>query len=309
MKIGIVSNSDVIIPLTYTLAAQKLQVYAFIDKGVNTEKAQMLQAFAKQLNISIHFENESAKDLYQWISQEKFDVVFIMGYSKLINLSRIDKSVQQHLFNIHFGPLPAYKGPFPVFWQLKHGTESLGISIHKLTDKFDQGAVVWRKSYPNQVYFCHESATKYLSGMCAEGVFFLLNIIAAKHPTLELKPLPIASSYFKRPEAKDVLIDWQKMGAIEIVNLVKACNSWNKGAITQFKGNELKLMDARIIASPSENVNPGEIVYDHNELQISTCDGKTIATSMLYLNESFTPYYHAKYWGIVKGTVIGIGNP
>lgn len=305
MKIGIVSNSDVIIPLTYTLAAQKLQVYAFIDKGVNREKAQILEAFAKQLSIPMHFEADSGIDLYSWINREKFDAVFIMGYGSLINLSKIERSIQQHLFNIHFGPLPAYKGPSPVFWQLKRGEETLGISIHKLTAKFDEGAVVWRKSYPNQAYFCHESFTKYLSGMSAEGVFFLLNIIAAKHPILELKPLPIASSYFKRPEAKDVLIDWQKMGAAEIVNLIKACNSWNKGAITQFKGNELKLMDARIVASPSENGKPGEIANEINELQVYTCDGKAIASNMLYFNECFTPAYHAKFWGLVKGFVLG----
>lgn len=305
MKIGIVSNSDVIIPLTYTLAAQKLQVYAFLDKGVNPEKAQILQAFAKQLNIPMYFEKESGNNLYEWISQEKFDAIFIMGFNRLIDLSKVDRSAQQHLFNIHFGPLPAYKGPSPVFWQLKHGTETLGISIHRLTDKFDEGAVVWRKSYPNQAYFCHDSFTKYLSGMSAEGVFFLLNIIAARHPILDLKPLPIVSSYFKRPEAKDVLIDWQKMGAAEIVNLIKACNSWNKGAITQFKGNELKLMDARIIASPSKNGKPGEIAEEENELQVYTCDGKAITTNMLYFNECFTPAYHAKFWGLVKGARMG----
>lgn len=305
MKIGIVSNSDVIIPLTYTLAAQKLQVYAFLDKGVNPEKAQILQAFAKQLNIPMYFEKESGNNLYEWISQEKFDAIFIMGFNRLIDLSKVDRSAQQHLFNIHFGPLPAYKGPSPVFWQLKHGTETLGISIHRLTDKFDEGAVVWRKSYPNQAYFCHDSFTKYLSGMSAEGVFFLLNIIAARHPILDLKPLPIASSYFKRPEAKDVLIDWQKMGAAEIVNLTKACNSWNKGAITQFKGNELKLMDARIISAPSKNGKPGEIADEENELQVYTCDGKAITTNMLYFNECFTPAYHAKFWGLVKGAVLG----
>ncbi|WP_047452317.1 formyltransferase family protein [Alistipes sp. ZOR0009] len=305
MKIGIVSNSDVIIPLTYTLAAQKLQVYAFLDKGVNPEKAQILQAFAKQLNIPMYFEKESGNNLYEWISQEKFDAIFIMGFNRLIDLSKVDRSAQQHLFNIHFGPLPAYKGPSPVFWQLKHGTETLGISIHRLTDKFDEGAVVWRKSYPNQAYFCHDSFTKYLSGMSAEGVFFLLNIIAARHPILDLKPLPIVSSYFKRPETKDVLIDWQKMGAAEIVNLIKACNSWNKGAITQFKGNELKLMDARIIASPSKNGKPGEIAEEENELQVYTCDGKAITTNMLYFNECFTPAYHAKFWGLVKGARMG----
>jgi methionyl-tRNA formyltransferase len=85
------------------------------------------------------------------------------------------------------------------------------------------------------------------------------------------------------------------------VNLIKACNSWNTGAITQFKGNELKLMDARIVTSPSGNGKSGEIVYDLNELQIYTCDGEAIATSMLYLNECFTPAYHAKFWGLVKG--------
>lgn len=305
MRVGIVSNSDVIIPLTYTLAVQKLQVYAFVAKGGAPESMQMLKGLSKQLNIPMLLENESGTDMYEWMNSEKLDAVFIMGFSSRINLAKIDEDTQQHLFNIHFGPLPAYKGPSPIFWQLKHGTETLGVSIHKLTDKLDEGAVVWRKCYPNQECFCHESASKYLSGMSAEGVFFLLSILATNNPILELAALDVAPSYYKRPEAGDVLIDWQKMGAVEIINLIKACNPWNKGAITLFNRNGIKLMDAHVVTPPAANGKPGEIAGGLNDLSIHTCDGKAIATNMLYYNDHFIPAYHAKYWGLVKGAVLG----
>lgn len=305
MRVGIVSNSDVIIPLTYTLAVQKLQVYVFIDKSINAEKGLMLQAFSKQLGVDMLLENESSISLYEWINRETFDAVFVMGYASLINLSEISKSVQQRLFNIHFGPLPAYKGPSPVFWQLKHGAETLGVSIHRLTKKLDEGAVVWRKSYPNQECFYHDAAMKYLSGMSAEGVFFLLSILAAKHPILELSPLDVKPSYYKRPVAGDVLIDWQRMGALEIINLIKACNPWNKGAITLFKGNELKLMDARIGSTSAASGQPGEVAAIANDLCICTCDGMPMAINMLYYNDCYIPAYQAKYWGLVKGAILG----
>ena len=47
-------------------------------------------------------------------------------------------------FNLHPSLLPAYRGPDPLFWQFRDGTANYGISWHRMSKKFDAGAVVAR---------------------------------------------------------------------------------------------------------------------------------------------------------------------
>jgi len=44
--------------------------------------------------------------------------------------------------NIHPSLLPAYRGPAPVFWQLRDNVETSGISLHLMSKNFDAGAVI-----------------------------------------------------------------------------------------------------------------------------------------------------------------------
>jgi len=44
--------------------------------------------------------------------------------------------------NLHPSMLPAYRGPQPIFWQLKNGEVKTGITLHLLNDEFDAGDVV-----------------------------------------------------------------------------------------------------------------------------------------------------------------------
>jgi methionyl-tRNA formyltransferase len=41
--------------------------------------------------------------------------------------------------NIHHAPLPRYKGMMPTFWQLYQGERSVGLTVHYMTEKLDDG--------------------------------------------------------------------------------------------------------------------------------------------------------------------------
>jgi methionyl-tRNA formyltransferase len=53
--------------------------------------------------------------------------------NKLLSLPRLG------CINIHHAPLPRYKGMMPTFWQLYHGEKSVGLTIHYMTEKLDDG--------------------------------------------------------------------------------------------------------------------------------------------------------------------------
>jgi methionyl-tRNA formyltransferase len=46
--------------------------------------------------------------------------------------------------NIHHAPLPRYKGMMPTFWQLFHGEKSVGVTIHHMVAKLDEGDALYQ---------------------------------------------------------------------------------------------------------------------------------------------------------------------
>ena len=49
------------------------------------------------------------------------------------------------LFNLHPAPLPAYRGPTPLFWQFRAGVTRTAISLHAVKPRFDEGDVLARE--------------------------------------------------------------------------------------------------------------------------------------------------------------------
>lgn len=47
--------------------------------------------------------------------------------------------------NIHHAPLPRYKGMMPTFWQMYHGEKSVGLTIHYMAAKVDEGEILFRE--------------------------------------------------------------------------------------------------------------------------------------------------------------------
>lgn len=44
--------------------------------------------------------------------------------------------------NVHPSLLPAFRGPAPVFWQLRAGLREIGVTIHRMNGEFDQGPIL-----------------------------------------------------------------------------------------------------------------------------------------------------------------------
>jgi methionyl-tRNA formyltransferase len=298
MKIGIVSNSDLFIPLAGALAAQQQQVYLFYSPSPDSYINQKVSQYQRFASIAAVEETSDGSNLYEWISNSNLDVCFILGYKRLINIGKL-KNLATQIFNIHFGPLPEYKGPTPIFWQLKHGEKKLGLVIHKLTQKYDEGPIVWRKSIDNQKYYSYKYVELLFSNICVEGVIFILNMLYQRIPILELANTG-SSSYHTKPSMNDVLIRWEEMGALEICQLVQACNPWNKGALTFYNGQEVKLMGTQPSQKVEKTVMPGQIVALDDKLTIACANCESIETSMILFADSYIPSNNLKYFGIKK---------
>ena len=48
--------------------------------------------------------------------------------------------------NVHHAPLPRYKGMMPTFWQMFHGEECVGVTVHFMAAKIDEGTALLQES-------------------------------------------------------------------------------------------------------------------------------------------------------------------
>jgi methionyl-tRNA formyltransferase len=302
MKIGIVSNSDYFIPLASALVAQKQQGHLYYSSSADLYTNQKAKTAMMQLNIPYVEERNRAETLYFWLNENHFDVCFVFGYGRLIHLEKIQTKKTQ-LFNIHFGPLPAFKGPTPIFWQLKQGIPFLGLTIHRLTQKFDEGGVVWSKEVKNESFFTYKYVEQLFCNLIVEGVFFVLNERIQGKKLIDVERKAVDSSRQTRPKLEDIQVNWEKMSSLEICNLIKACNPWNKGALTFYKNTEFKLMDAREI-DMGPTCNPGTIIELDKTLRIQCYNHHAIEVSMVYFMDSYYAAYQLGHFGFKTGIVL-----
>lgn len=309
MRTGIVSNSILCLPLLHHLQAAKEACVVFsAEQGGNSGSA--IASFCAGANIPCVQEKSGERSLYDWLNEQQPDVVFIIGYNRRICLNRFTNGMPS-LFNVHFGHLPEYRGPNPVFWQLKNGAHTLAITIHRINDQLDAGDIAWKKEYPNESFFSYGYVHQLMSHYLVEGVLYLLQLEKLRQPIPVTPQNERSAAYFGRPGAREVCICWNTMSATTICNLVKACNPWNNGAIASYNGFEVRISDAEQVASNGEmNFLPsGTILSTCNTFLVSCINNEAINIHMLAVNGILMPGRFAADYGFIQGQSFKTASP
>lgn len=195
--------------------------------------------------------------LYLKLCQVDADVIITMGfpYKVPMNLIQLPK---YGAYNVHFSLLPAYRGADPVFWQLRNGSSESGVTIHKMTERMDNGAIALQGRVPimpGETYGILHSRLFGVTLQLLQKLLDNINISCTDQNTIN-------ASYFHRPDEKDITINWNEQSADAIEYLVNACNPAYSGAITYLNGQEVRIIEV----SPAElkgirDAAPGNIVY------------------------------------------------
>ncbi|EAZ82672.1 methionyl-tRNA formyltransferase [Algoriphagus machipongonensis] len=260
-----------------------------------------LIGFLEQSNLPIIDWDQISKDGWASISKDS-DIGISFGFSKKIK-EEIFSSFPMGVLNVHFGKLPKYAGPAPLFWTLKNQEPTLTISFHLIDQDWDAGDLVYEEDipiFPGEPFGLLGARAAQISGG-------KLNTLLGRMDSIQRTPLKVNSHQLKRPTELDLTIDWKELKANEIEALVNASNPGYGGAITTFRGSQLKILEV----SPAE-VNevgifsPGTIVYsdpnygvfvicgDYNCLRLNILQlegtiitGQKIAALGVRVNEKF----------------------
>ena len=258
MKIILLVNHVYAIPAISFFASKQLLQALVIPEAIHQYNLQV-EDIAKNNNIPV--KRVSKKDLgnsfKDWLTQQTPDLVIAYTFSYKIPKELLTIPVYG-FYNVHYSLLPAYMGPFPVFWQIKNGEKNSGISIHQMDENFDTGEVYMQQEV---AILPRETQGLFSARLSA----FSVNLIDEFINKIKIQQRPISNSiqsYNPKPEPKDFTIYWDKNTAEEIENLINACNFEIGGSITTFRGQMIKLLEVSKANVNGANVSsPGTIVY------------------------------------------------
>jgi methionyl-tRNA formyltransferase len=210
--------------------------------------------------------------------------------------------------NFHLAPLPAYRGPEPLFWLLRNGETTGAVTVHRMAAGFDTGPVVLAEPVPigpGDTYGLHRA---HLAGRAAPIALHLLASLRGEAPPLA--PMVQAEElarYWPRPSLVDVCVHWTEPAAA-IERLVRATNPWNRGGLSTLRGQRLRLLGV----TPHPNaatgsVTPGTVLHADAAAGIWVACGtsEVLRLDLVALDEGYFTGWQLMQLGVGVGEVLG----
>jgi methionyl-tRNA formyltransferase len=205
--------------------------------------------------------------------------------------------------NFHYGSLPQYRGGDPLFSQLANREQMAGLTIHQISDKMDAGEIVLQQKILIKDGCTYGWLARELGELGAQlsEKLFQLFAFAEKLPARAQEE--DKAGWYNKPVLRDITINWKEMGGGQILALIRACNPWNKGAITMISGQVVRLLDAEIQEPDKPEILPSGTIVSLNSgnIDVSTADNKILRVKMIYMPEGYMSADKLILYGIKEG--------
>lgn len=169
------------------------------------------------------------------------DRVLVSCYPYRVPESLLD-SVPSGWFNIHPSLLPDYRGPSPVFWQLRDGLDRIGVTLHRMSPELDLGPVLTQRTFD----LPDGSSLSTLSRQ-AGRVGALLYLDFDSRAAADTSPArtqdPAMGSYQTFPHPEDFRID-PEWPALRVFNFIRAVRALGQPFFETQSGRFCLIADA-----------------------------------------------------------------
>ncbi|VVC03241.1 Bifunctional polymyxin resistance protein ArnA [Candidatus Burarchaeum australiense] len=106
-----------------------------------------LAKFARGHDIPFHQpEGINEQKWYDFFAKEAPDFLLSFQYRFIIR-RQIIGSARKLAANLHFAPLPRYRGMYPIAWALLNGEKEFGVTIHEIDPGVDSGDIIAQKLF------------------------------------------------------------------------------------------------------------------------------------------------------------------
>ncbi len=209
------------------------------------------------------------------------DFLFSFYYRNMLKAPLL-AIAQRGNYNMHGSLLPKYRGRVPVNWAIIHGETETGATLHAMTGKPDNGAIVAQEAIAIGPDDTAQEVFNAVTGAAARALDRVLPALLAGTAAHTPQDLTLGG-YFKGRKPEDGRVDFT-WSAQRIHNFVRALTLPYPGAFADVMEKRIliwrtglePLVDKVFTASMPEDPLPPRIFTDSGKLILACADGRRL---------------------------------
>lgn len=207
------------------------------------------------------------------------DIGVVAAYGKILPASLL-AIPRLGMVNVHASLLPRWRGASPIHRAVMAGDAETGISIMRVVQALDAGAVFATATRPIEPNETSEDVERDLSEIGARLLLPVIDDLAAG--TAQETPQDESRvTYAPRLTREDGLVDWERPATM-IHNQVRGLHPWPH-AFTSLNGARIILLRSLVPEpAPSEGAQPGTVVrLDREGIVVAAAGGTTVRLTQM----------------------------
>jgi methionyl-tRNA formyltransferase len=202
------------------------------------------------------FQDTSQAAIKSIVSKLQPDCVVVSSYNQILPQSLIELST---FINVHYSPLPQYRGRANVNWAMINDEPCAAISIHKIEPGLDEGNILFQQLIP--IHFNDTISDIYDRLNAIQKQYLGETVVKTEHGYIGIPQNHLEASYGCTRLPEDGEINWSE-STRKIDCLIRSLVHPFPGAYTYFQGEKLLIWQAQPL-DPSPKYTgriPGRIV-------------------------------------------------
>lgn len=204
----------------------------------------------------------------QWLADQALDVVCVACFPWRIPAPLLRRPTYGFL-NLHPSLLPAYRGPAPLFWQLREGRQETGVTVHWMDEAFDTGAIVAQQALHLPDGLSSAALDRFCAGAGADLFSGVLQQLA--QGVLLSQVQPAGGSQQSWPTSADFRLSLQ-WSARHAYNFMCGTDEWQQPYALEIAQQELLLRRALAYA-PAQLLDRPLVYNDGHEVLVQLSPG------------------------------------
>lgn len=223
---------------------------------------------AEELGLEVYQPQDvNSFDSIEILKEIEADVIVVVAYGQILK-KEIIKLPKKYIVNVHASLLPELRGAAPINRVIMEGKEKTGVSLMRVEEGLDSGAVSAVKEIEIEGMNAGELEEK-LSLMGADLLEeFLRNVEEDK---VNFIPQDESKKTYANKILKDDLILDFRDNSKKLVNIIRGLSP-HYGAKFSYEDKIYKIFDAEVVECSSDRA-AGTILKSDNELLIKSGDG------------------------------------
>jgi methionyl-tRNA formyltransferase len=160
----------------------------------------------------------AAEGLAGALAGYQLDLLVVYGFNWKLPASVLG-APRFGVVNVHTSLLPRYRGPTPVLWAIRNGDREIGVTIHRMDERFDTGPILTQRGgIPLDEDVTPQLLWPRIRPVIRDLLTAALDMVASQNPGTPQDDSGASSAGFIEPEFS--VVDWSR-SAREVHNQVR----------------------------------------------------------------------------------------